>query len=431
MNINNTTPQLDKLFMTNKFSHRCPIINVPEIIIYKYTLEDLIECGKNFRECAMPKDDDPINNTVRYYTDKCERKYSQAVLNRLLEKIIDNKYAIFSMDEKWVYLISLDTENEPTICMDSLCKNPTKIEEAAIFEKEWDKSSLILSYDEFISKLKALINSPIYRLNKDMRAIVNSNSEYKDQLSATEAVDYDIAMEADDVVDIAANTTAALNNDGTDTVENMNGEEPQQAPQNQDGNDENQEPIGGEDDSEEANVESNDEENPEDMESEDEEPAEEEETETTDEKFANEILNDPAAKIKFRAKFVYLYKHIQDVSNTLQQFTPEFNSKFVPQYYDIQLNLTKLSESIYKLCTEKIPQMEVLDIMKAYTAANMAYDTLGKMMDNFATSYDKERDMKNKKQKSRSMSERPGKRAMQNGDDVFSREEQFALQDRS
>ena len=85
--------QLEELFIGNKNSHRSPIINLPEILMFKYDEDDLVKCGENFRECQFAKDDDPVNNTVRYYTDKFQDAFSQPALNKILEIIINNIFA--------------------------------------------------------------------------------------------------------------------------------------------------------------------------------------------------------------------------------------------------------------------------------------------------------------------------------------------------
>ena len=87
-----------------------------------------------------------------------------------------------------------------------------------------------------------------------------------------------------------------------------------------------------------------------------------------------------------------LYKNVSDVIETLEAFTPEYNSPFVSKYYQIQTDLTRLKTAISKICTDRINSMDVTDVMNAYASANIVYDTICKMLDEFMKEYDRERE---------------------------------------
>ena len=433
---NEVIDQLDELFTGNKNSHRSPIINLPEILMFKYDEDDIIKCGENFRECQLPKDADPVNNTVRYYTDRFQHNFSQPALNKLLEIILNNKYSIFHIDPEAIYMISVDPEHDSAdqFCIDRLTiklSDPNnKINASQLasdkFENMWKSENTTYNFNNFSQYLYDLIHSKGYHINNEILALAKYNDDYMDNLEIRPAFeagefDYDFALEAKQQspthFDIAGNVDAYLNESKLSTADTLVGDRldvskssrtapppeddpnnQQQAPQEadpnqpQEGEDSNQQPQEGEENPEEEqeqNPEGEEEQPQDDQQQQEEQPQEEEQPPPSP---GEELLNDPEAKPKYRLKFVLLYKNINDVIETLESFTPEYNSAFVAKYYQIQTNLAKLKTAIYKICTDRINKMEVADVMKAYASANITYDILSKMLDEFIKEYDRERE---------------------------------------
>ena len=427
--------QLEELFLLNKNKHRSPIINLPEILMFKYDEDDLIKCGENFRECQFAKDDDPVNNTVRYYTDRFQNTFSQPALNKILEMIINNKYSIFHIDTNVIYMVSVDPESDAKtrFCVDRLtihlanskssCNNKDLTSDK--LEQLWKSENPPYNYNDLSQYIYGLIHSKGYHINKDIMALAKYNADYMDNLKIRPAFEsgefiYDFAMEADQQApthfDIAGQVASYLNESKLATADSLVGDrldvsrssrtapppeddpnnQQQQEQQPQEGDPNQQQPQEGEqdpnqqedpnqqpqDDGQDPNAQ-NGEEPPQ-----DEQPPEEEPPPSPGE----ELLNDPEAKPKYRLKFVLLYKNIGDVIETLETFTPEYNSSFVSKYYQIQTDLGKLKSAIYKICTDRINNMDVDDVMKAYASANITYDLLCKLLDEFMTEYTRERE---------------------------------------
>lgn len=427
--------QLEELFTGNKNSHRSPIINLPEILMFKYDEDDLVKCGENFRECQFAKDDDPVNNTVRYYTDRFQDTFSQPALNKILEIIINNKYAIFHIDPVTIYMVSVDpdTEAKSKFCVDKLTIHLTNSSSACNnkeltsdkLDQLWKTENPPYDFNELSQYIHGLINTKGYHMNKDIAALAKYNEDYMDNLKlqpAYESTEYDYAMEANQGsthFDIAGNVDAFLNDSKLATADKLVGdrldasqsnrtapppeeEQQQQAPQEDDPNqalpegeqDPNQQPQ--EDEEQDPNAQYDDQQQ--------EEPPQEEEPPPSP---GEELLNDPEAKPKYRLKFVLLYKNISDVIETLEAFTPEYNSPFVAKYYQIQTDLGRLKTAISKICTDRINKMDVTDVMNAYASANIIYDAICKMLDEFVKEYDREREkLVGKRQKIKDIKEK-------------------------
>lgn len=116
----------------------------------------------------------------------------------------------------------------------------------------------------------------------------------------------------------------------------------------------------------------------------DDDAPDEENTESDEEK---EILNNPESKEVYRKRFIALYKHINDIIDTLERFSPAYNVKSTNEYYTVQNDIHRLKTAIYKICTEKIQKMETVDVMKAYLTANYAYDSIGEILKDFFKHY--------------------------------------------
>ena len=79
-----TILDLDQCLMENKTRHRSPIIHLPELFMYGYEYKDVLECANNFKSCSLDKSDDPVVNTVNYYSHKYEGKIAPESLNEML-----------------------------------------------------------------------------------------------------------------------------------------------------------------------------------------------------------------------------------------------------------------------------------------------------------------------------------------------------------
>ncbi len=422
--------QLEDIFLENKNSHRSPIINLPEILMFKYDKDDLIKCGENFRECQVAKDDDPVNNTVKYYTDKFQNIFSQPALNKMLEIIINNKYSIFHIGKNDIFLVCVDpeeSESDNIFCIDRLiphladskseCNNKDLSSDK--LEQLWKSENPPYSFSELSQYIYELIHSKGYAINKDILALAKYNEDYMDNLKIRPAFEsgyFDLVTEANQqaptTIDIAGNVDAFLNDSKLATADGLVGDRldvsksgrtappPEDDPNNQQQQeDPNQQPQEG--DEQDPNQQNDGEQPPEDgqdpnQQSDENQPQDDQQQDQQEEapppSPGEEVLNDPDAKPKYRLKFVVLYKNVSDIIDTLESFTPEYNSAFISKYYQVQNNLVRLKEAIFKICTDRINKMENDDVMKAYASANIAYDVLSKMLDEFMDEYSRERE---------------------------------------
>ena len=431
--------QLEELFISNKNNHRSPIINLPEILMFKYDEDDLFKCGENFRECQFAKDNDPVNNTVRYYTDRFQNTFSQPALNKILEIIINNKYSIFHIDPNVIYMVSVDPDSDTKtrFCVDRLtihlansnssCNNKELTSDK--LEQLWKSENPPYDFNELSQYIYGLVHSKGYHMNKDIMALAKYNDDYMDNLNIRPAFEsgefnYNFAMEANQQApthfDIAGQVDSYLNESKLATADSLVGDrldvsrsartapppeddpnnQQQQDQQPQEGDPNQQQPQeGGQNPNQEQQPQEGDP-NQQPQEGEEQDPnaqyddqqQEEQPPEEPPPSPGEEILNDPEAKPKYRLKFVVLYKNIGDVIESLEAFTPEYNSAFVSKYYQIQTDLGKLKSAIYKICTDRINSMDVDDVMKAYASANITYDLLCKLLDEFMTEYTRERE---------------------------------------
>lgn len=472
---------LDWVLTTNKDEHRSPIMHLPEVLIYEYDMQDIIQCGNNFRECSMPKDDNPVNNTVEYYANKFGDSMPQSTLNELLNIIMTNKLSIFHTSPEAIYMVSLTPGERALICKDSL--TPTgacnAIESGEELESIWEEKNAFMTYNEFINDIYTVMHSEDYQLSGNMKKLISANEDYKENFFKQPSFEY--SYEEDEIVepvnesydgfddfdeddfDISdyayedysdfeldltpateARKRAASPEDkvasGLDKLEDMSKEEdtspevaknntPEVSDDTQDAEDSGADDISvgdavnarlkeagrattsdvidegedaaGEDDGEEPNEDGEgetddmgDDSTDTSLDDENDEPEEDD----TD-KEIEDAIDDPDAKQKYKDRFVNLYNHIKDTIDSLEGFSPQFNSKYTGEFYAIQTNLHRLKAAIYKICTKKIPRMSTLEIMKAYTTANYAYDTIAQMLKEFAKQYSRDRRRNAKKTK--------------------------------
>lgn len=401
--------------------------------MYQYSCEDVMECANNFKSCSMDNNTDPVVNTINYYSKKYDGKIHQDALNAICEIIYENAYAIFHIGKDGTtYMASLNSE-EPTICIDSVCLNWNQLPNNAYdMQVMWKTGNKMLSYDLFAKQLFDKFHDEDYVMNRGLKNILASNSERREcfnkmpdfSYAAEDTEDYDLLMneiEARKHYKISEYTlsraTEAPIDDELDNLETMSGRPPQtdanRTPQTTDDtadarvtdiaqmtNDRMEANSGqstedmvnedeGTDEEDQAPAEG--EENPEDDESmgedldltdaEDENPEDEE----------DKTLNDPETKEVYRKRFVALYKHINDIIETLERFTPAYDVKCTVDYYNVQNSVHRLKQAIYKICTEKMKDMETVDVMKAYLTANYAYDSIGVMLKDFFKRYRVER----------------------------------------
>lgn len=434
--------QLEDIFIENKNSHRSPIINLPEILMFKYDKDDLIKCGENFRECQVAKDDDPVNNTVKFYTDKYQHVFSQPALNKILEIIINNKYAIFHYSKDEIFLVCVDPEQAEysnIFCIDKIIPRlaSSKVDadnkelSSDKVEALWKSENPPYSFNELSQYVYELIHKKGYEINKDILALANYNEDYMDNLKirpAFEAGYFDLVTEANQqapaTIDIAGNVDAFLNDSKLATADSLVGDrldvsksnrtapppeddpnnpQQQQQDQSQEG-DPNQQPQ--QDGEEQDPNQQGDEEQPQEGDDQNQEDGQDPNQQGDDGQQqgdqqqqqeeppspGEELLNDPETKPKYRLKFVVLYKNVSDIIDTLESFTPEYNSAFISKYYQVQSNLVRLKEAIFKICTGRINKMDNDDVMKAYASANITYDALSKMLAEFMDEYSRERE---------------------------------------
>lgn len=195
------------------------------------------------------------------------------------------------------------------------------------------------------------------------------------------------------VADIASETDERMEQDGNQSSDEII----EQSEDEDDSND--TEDTGGNDIDDEANNEDDSEMDNEDDNDVDDDIDNTDEGETDIDKELDDAIDDPDAKVKYKQRFINLYKHIDDVIDTLETFTPDYTSKYVHEYYALQSNIRRLKTAIFKICTKKIGTMSTVDVMKAYLTANFAYDTIAQMLKDFMSQYEKERKGNERKRK--------------------------------
>lgn len=486
-----TTLDLDQCLMENKNRHRSPIIHLPEIFMYGYEFKDVLECANNFKSCSLDRSDDPVVNTVNYYSHKYEEKVKPEELESVLDMIYEHAYAIFHIAKDGTTYLASVKEDADDICIDSVCLQWNQMpDQNCDVQVAWSKNNKFMKYDEFAKSMFDKFHSEGYKMNKSLKKILDIDQDVKDRfdkmpyfsyavedsdnLDFTDVfesinddllnIDFDdldtekenefvlsIATEApgdeggsDGLSDLenmsSSNTTrqsgsrkrAKRSSDPLGDLENMSGanDTPKAAEDNQRaqttddtsnarsvdvaqmtndrmqeaGDTSSEDQITG-DDAGGGGVPMPDEGEgaPEDDANLDEEPTEDDDG--TDPSLANDtdtadkneeendeaLLNDPESKETYRKRFIALYKHINDVIDTLERFTPAYDVKCTSDYYTIQNDMYRLKTAIYKICTEKIKDMQTVDVMNAYLTANYAYDSIGEMLKEFFKRYHTER----------------------------------------
>lgn len=418
------TMDLDQCLLENHALHRSPIIHLPEIFMYQYSCEDVMECANNFKSCSMDNNTDPVVNTVNYYSKKYDGKIAPEALNAICDIIYENAYAIFHIGrDGTTYMSSLNSEY-PTVCIDSVCLNWKELPDNAYdMQVRWKTGNKAMSYDLFAKQLFDKFHDEDYVMNRGLKNILSSNAERREcfnkmpdfSYAAEDVEDYDLLMnevESRKHYKISEYTltraTEAPLNDELDNLDAMSGKPPQtdanRTPQTADntrdgevtdiaqmtndqmeanGDQSSENMANAEDEDPQAEGEENPEENPEedpDLNADDEDPENEE-----------NVLNDPETKEVYRKRFVALYKHINDIIDTLERFTPAYDVKCTVDYYNVQNSAHRLKQAIYRICTEKMKDMETVDVMKAYLTANYAYDSIGVMLRDFFVRYRAER----------------------------------------
>lgn len=430
------TMDLDQCLIDNHTRHRSPIIHLPEIFMYQYSCEDVMECANNFKSCSMDNNTDPVVNTANYYIRKYEGKVAQEAINAICDIIYENAYAIFHIGKDGTtYMASLNSEN-PTVCIDSVCLNWNQLPDNAYdMQVMWKTGNKAMSYDLFAKQLFDKFHDEDYVMNRGLKNILASNSERRECFNKMPSFTY--AMEDSEPYNLAANeaearkhykiseftfspATEAPIDDALDDLDTMSGNPPKtDANRTPDTTDDTADARGGnqvtdiaqmtndrmeqdgdrnseqmaEDEDEEAVPEG--EEDPNQGEEDDENLGEDldptdAEAEAEDETDEN-VLNDPETKEVYRRRFIALYKHINDIIETLERFTPAYNVNCTVDYYNVQNSAHRLKSAIYKICTEKMKDMETVDVMKAYLTANYAYDSIGVMLKDFFKRYRVER----------------------------------------
>lgn len=436
---------LDATLIANKEIHKSPLVYLEEILIYNYDIDDIVQCGRNYKENALSSCNDGLSNTLTYYINILKGKVSQPVLERFLNYLIQYKYCIFYIG-KAVYLVSTAPEyihSDLAIRMDTLVPEIVKANGMYGFDERdllnWDNLTVAMNFDDsqqlsFKNNLCATYNHD--DLPFELKTLLDEKGEYKVSVdtqvfSVTESVDFDNdfndfvlepATEArktkspeekiedglssledmsddsnsneeegddgsnqsstvdntketrntqNDVIDAAGATNDQMESDGQDTMDDMSDDSGSDI----------------EDDDGAGDGETDD--NSEDDSNSDDEFGDDNSTE-------DDPLNDPHAKKKYHEKLKKLYKHINDTIDTLETFTPAYDSDYVDTYYKIQNNFARLRSAIFRICTETINDLDVVDLMKKYSSANMAYDSLIQMFKDFMVKYKQERN-KNKK----------------------------------
>ena len=434
------TMDLDQCLIDNHTRHRSPIIHLPEIFMYQYSCADVMECANNFKSCSMDNNTDPVVNTANYYARKFDGKIAHEAIEAICDIIYENAYAIFHIGKDGTtYMASLNSEN-PTVCIDSVCLNWNQLPDNAYdMQVMWKTGNKAMSYDLFAKQLFDKFHDEDYVMNRGLKNILASNSERRECFNRMPSFTY--AMEDADDYNLAENeaearkhykiseftfspATEAPIDDALDDLDQMSGRSTRPEANNPpaetgdntaDGRavdiakmtndrmeadgDRNTEELANEDEDEanadnpapedEGNAE--DEENPDDNLGEDLDPTDAEADNPEDEE-DEDVLNDPETKEVYRKRLIALYKHINDIIDTLERFTPAYNVNCTVEYYNVQNSAHRLKSAIYKICTEKMKDMETVDVMKAYLTANYAYDAIGVTLKDFFKRYRVERD---------------------------------------
>lgn len=434
------TDMLDDTLWYNKRIHKSPLTYLQEVLMYEYDMNDIMECGYNFKDIAVSECDDGISNTLCYYVDRlsslgCPQKQIESILNEIREK----RYSIFYIDKRLqlIYLVSLDPFSNTEICIDPSMNyfksNPTTGNAGEI----WSDMISEMTFDNFRNKIYTDYSESCNNVG-EIWDLIQSNDEYMSRVGirpchAIESVDFDNydndfiigqslspATEArktkspeekvedglselekmsngednantgsnvidntkeardndSNVIDAAKATSDKLEQDGQDSPDDMGDTETGES-------DNDNEPDDTDDTTDEENPEEDD--------------MEEDDDSTDDTESPEDALHDPDAKRKYHLKLKKLYKYINDSIDALGAFTPAYNFDFVSNYYEIQNDFARLRDAIFKICTEKIDSMDVVDLMNKYASACMTYDSLLAMLREFVDKYKKERDKSNKK----------------------------------
>lgn len=445
------TDMLDDTLWYNKRIHKSPLTYLQEVLMYEYDMNDIMECGYNFKDIAVSECDDGISNTLCYYVDKlsslgCPQNQIESILNKIRER----RYSIFYIDKKLqlIYLVSLNPFSNNEICIDPSINyfksNPTSMSTSNAGDMWLDMVSE-MSFSNFKNKIYSDYSESCDNLG-EIWDLIRSNNDYMVRVgiqpcNALESADFDNydndfiigqslspatearktkspedkiedglselekmsngedtggtgsnvidntkeARDSDsNVIDAAKATSDKLEEDGQDSPDDI-------------GDTGTDETDGTEDDGEQPDLDTDDESPEED------DMGEEDDDSTDDTESPEDALHDPDAKRKYHLKLKKLYKYINDSIDALGAFTPAYNFDFVSNYYEIQNNFARLRDAIFKICTEKIDNMDVVDLMNKYASACMTYDSLLAMLREFVDKYKKERDKSNKKdRKSRS-----------------------------
>ena len=465
-----TILDLDQCLMENKTRHRSPIIHLPELFMYGYEYKDVLECANNFKSCSLDKSDDPVVNTVNYYSHKYEGKIAPESLNEILDIIYEHAYAIFHIARDGTTYLASVKEDADDICIDSVCLQWNQMpDQNCDVRVLWSNHNTFMNFEDFSKSMFDKFHSDDYVMNKNLKKILDIDQDVRDnffklpyfsyaaeETNDTSFDDFEASLENidfgfDDIREDEFVLSVATEADGLSDLENMTGNTPQDQPAPQ--------PSGGgrrprrarrrsqnpvddleqmtnddaptdapqqqgattEDDTTEARevdiaqmtndqMEQNGDASSEDQldgnaEGGDALPEEDlggdesgdtglDDTgtdENSEEEDDTKLLNDPESKEVYRQRFIALYKHINDVIDTLERFTPTYNIKCTSDYYNIQNDIHKLKTAIYKICTEKIVDMQTVDVMNAYLTANYAYDSIGEMLKEFFRKYHIER----------------------------------------
>lgn len=485
-----TTLDLDQCLMENKTRHRSPIIHLPEIFMYGYEFKDVLECANNFKSCSLDRSDDPVVNTVKYYSQKYDGKIDAESLDTILDIIYEHAYAIFHIDKDGTTYLASVKEDADDICIDSVCLQWNQMpDQNCDVRILWSKHNKSMNFEKFSKEMFDKFHSDDYQMNKSLKKILDVDQDTKDRFNKMPTVSYAIEETAfesfefddelfdlsfDDLAEEKENefvlsvATEAPGDDGLGDLENMSGggnatrqarhkrarrssdpigdlenmsegDTPEAAENNKRAQSTDDTPTGrsvdvaqmtndrmqetGDTSSEDQLTDDNagggeeapapdeggeegedapaDEENPDDAGAEDEgeDPGETDDAagdEESEDEDNTKLLNDPESKETYRKRFIALYKHINDVIDTLENFTPAYDMKCTNDYYTIQNDMYRLRTAIYKICTERIKDMQTVDVMNAYLTANYAYDSIGEMLKEFFKHYRTER-MHNKK----------------------------------
>lgn len=425
---------LDDTLLYNKRIHKSPLTYLQEILMYDYDINDIIECGYNYKDIAVSECDDGISNTLSYYAEKltnagCTQRQIESVLHMLKEK----RYSIFYIDNKSqrIYLVSLNPYSNLDICIDPSMKYfQSNSVMTGDISSAWSDMICELTFNEFKNKIYTEF-SESYANTGEIWDLIQSNNEYMTRVGiqpsyATESIGFDnhyndfvIGKSLSPATEAPkAKTPAQKVEDGLSELERMSDSDNEADTGTNAGNtidntrearDRDNEIIDAaqatSDKLEEDGQDSPDdvgedggEEPTEDNEESPDEGGDAEDDESMDEESPEDnALNDLETRKKYHLKLKKLYKYINDSIDALATFTPAYNFEFVSTYYDIQNNFARLRDAIFKICTEKINDMDVVDIMKKYANACMAYDSLLAMLREFVDKYRKERDNRDKK----------------------------------